>query len=211
VLSTSCRPRDGVHNVPLAGARNGAPLRAFPRIADGEGDTLTPDFTVLFDDGGGLAGEIARLARHENIINDPVDPLYLATHLWAKTFPTMAGDVARPARLQVRSADLAAELRDRYGGVLASDVDRALELLKTAKLGDRSTDGWVIAWEELRVPGEKDLAHALATRACRPPSRSALSRLEAPSRRRPPGQPRHRHCSDPWHRSVQWAASRPPP
>jgi hypothetical protein len=276
----------------------------FPRIPGDEDSTLTPDFTVVFEDGTGLAGEIARLARHENsaenlcrqvekydalrqlpdgaglaevthtdvlllvpqsvgvaavkriivdrfvdpehpykpsvapcvvqfafdedryifqrlleprngtlrdgdrvdglgrwfeengdfkarpsrfsdikaaraFINDPVDKLYLATHLWAKTFPTSAGERGRPVRLEVLSTDLAAELRDRFGGVLTSDVEQALELLKTAKLADRTTDGWVIAWEELRVPGEKDLAHALATRACRPPSRSASSRLEA--------------------------------
>ncbi len=230
----------------------------FPAIPSGEDSTLTPDFTVVFDDGTGLAGEIARLAMHENsaeslcrqvakydalaqlpdgtglaevthtdvlllvpqsvgvavvkrivvdrfanpehpykpsvapcvvqfaidedryifqrlleprngilrdgdradglgrwfeengdfkarpsrfsdikaaraFVNDPADPLYLATHLWAKTFPTVAGDAARPVRLEVRAADLAAELRDRYGGVLTSDVDQALGLLKSAK------------------------------------------------------------------------------
>jgi hypothetical protein len=82
-------------------------------------------------------------------------------------------------RVEVRSPDLAAELRNEFGGVLASDVDGALELLGTAKLADRTNDGWVVAWEEIRVPGEKDLAHAIATRACRPPSRSASSRLNA--------------------------------
>ena len=64
-------------------------------------------------------------------------------------------------------------LRRRYKEALG----RALELLQTAKLADRTADGWLVAWEELRVPGEKDLAHALATRACRPPSRSASRRL----------------------------------
>jgi len=276
----------------------------FPRIPSGEGSSLTPDFTVVFEDGTGLAGEIARLALHENsaeslcrqienydalrqlpgsagltevnqtdvlllvpqsvgvaavkrivvdrfanpkhpyspsvapcvvqfafdedryifqrlldprngtlrdgdrpdglgrwfeengdfkarpsrfsdikaaraFINDTVDPLYLATHLWAKTFPTLAADAARPVRLEVRSSDLAAELRDAFGGVRTSDVGRALDLLKTARLADQTTDGHVIAWEELRVPGEKELAHALATRTCRPPSRTASSRLEA--------------------------------
>ena len=38
----------------------------FPRIPGDEDSTLTPDFTVVFEDGTGLAGEIARLARHEN-------------------------------------------------------------------------------------------------------------------------------------------------
>src|SRR5205807_6965896 len=82
----------------------------------------------------------------------------------------------RPVRLEVGDVDLAADLRDKFGGVVAGDVECALELLKTAKLAERTADGWVVAWEELRVPGEKDLAHALATRACRPPSRGALTR-----------------------------------
>lgn len=276
----------------------------FPRIPDGLGGTLTPDFTVVFNDGTGLAGEIARLAIHEGsaeklcsqiekydqlrhlpvvgglaeveytdvllivpqsvgvaavkrivierfaeashpfkpsvapcvvqfafdedryifqrlleprngtlrdreradglgrwfeengdfkagparfsdikaaraFINDRVDRLYLATHLWSKTFPTAAGDAPRPVRLEFRAAELAAELRDRFGGVLAADVEGALELLRTARLADRLPDGWVVAWEELRLQGEKELAHVLATRACRPPARSASSRLEA--------------------------------
>ncbi len=112
-------------------------------------------------------------------MNDPVDQLYLATHLWAKTFPTIALDAARPARIETRSDDLAAELRSKHGGVLASDVDHALELLRTAKLAERRGDRWVVAWEELRVPHHGELAHALARRACRPPARSALTRLEA--------------------------------
>lgn len=276
----------------------------FPRVPGEEGETLTPDFTVVFEDGTGLVGEIARLALHDGsveslcrqiqkydrlaqlpegdeltavtqtdvlllvpqtvgvaavkrivvdrfsnaehpykpsvppcvvqfafdedryifqrlleprngtlrdcdradglgrwfeengdfkakpkrfsdikaaraFINDPVDALYLATHLWAKTLPTMAGDALRPVRLEVQAAEVASNLRERYGGVRSADVERALDLLKTAKLADRTAGGWVVAWEELRVPGEKDLAHALATRACRPPSRGASSRLEA--------------------------------
>jgi hypothetical protein len=115
-------------------------------------------------------------------INDPVDSLYLAVHLWAKTFPTMAGDAPRPVRLDIRAADLAAALRDRHGGVRTRDVERALELLATARLADKTNDGWVVAWEELRVPGADDLARAIATRACRPPTRSASSRLKAAGR-----------------------------
>jgi hypothetical protein len=113
-------------------------------------------------------------------INDPVDKLYLATHLWTKTFPSTAGDAPRPVRLETTAADLAAELRDKYGQVRAGDVEQALDLLRAAKLADRDPNGgWVVAWEELRVPGEKDLAHALATRACRQTGRGALARLEA--------------------------------
>jgi hypothetical protein len=111
-------------------------------------------------------------------INDPVDPLYLATHLWAKTFATMAGASSRPVRLDVTAAGLAAELRTKFGGVRANDVRHAMELLQTAQLASPTADGWVVAWEELRVPGEKELAHAIATRACRPPARTAAARLK---------------------------------
>lgn len=279
----------------------------FPRVPDADGKTLTPDFSVVFKDGAGLVGEIARLALHDNSVesvcaqlakydalrhlpgpdglvevthidvlllvpqsvgvaavkrivveryalpghpykpsvppcvvqfafdedryifqrlleprngvlregdrldglgrwfeengdfkakpsrfsdikadrafmNDPVDALYLATHLWAKTFPTMAADGRRPVRLELKAADVAAELRVNFGGVRSHDVEHALDLLKTAKLAERTPDGWVVAWEELRVTGERDLAHALATRSCRPPGRSALAKLEAAER-----------------------------
>jgi hypothetical protein len=279
----------------------------FPRVLGPRGNTLTPDFSVVFKDGGGLAGEIARIALHENSVdslceqiakydaltqlpgpdgprdvayvdvlllvpqsvgvaavkrivvqryanaghpykpaappcvvqfafdedkyifqrlleptngvlregdrpdglghwfeengdfkaspirfsdvkaarafmNDAVDKLYLATHLWSKAFPTMAAEDRRPVRLEFKAAELAAELRDKYGGTRASDVEGALELLKAAKLAERTADGWVVAWEELRVTGERDLAQALATRSCRPPGRSALAKLEAAER-----------------------------
>jgi hypothetical protein len=115
-------------------------------------------------------------------MNDPVDALYLATHLWAKTFPTMAADDRRPVRLELKPVEVAAELRDKYGGVRSGDVQRALDLLKTARLAERTAEGWVVAWEELRVTGERDLAYALATRSCRPPGRTALAKLDAAER-----------------------------
>lgn len=46
----------------------------FPTIQH-QGKTLTPDFTVLFDDGTAIVGEIASVARHENSINKLVSQL----------------------------------------------------------------------------------------------------------------------------------------
>ena len=117
-------------------------------------------------------------------MNDPLDALYLATHLWAKTFATDVGASggARPVRVTVRASELAAELREQHGGVRSRDVERALELLTSAKLAARTADGWLVAWEELRTPGERDLPHIIATRACRPPAKGALARLEAAER-----------------------------
>jgi len=111
-------------------------------------------------------------------INDPVDPLYLATHLWAKTFPTMVGEQQLPARLDVRALELAEELRETFGVVRKADVSRALGLLKTARLAEEVGEAWVVAFEELRPAGDPDLARQLAARACHPPARSALTRLD---------------------------------
>jgi hypothetical protein len=42
----------------------------FPRIPDPPGNPLTPDFSVVFVDGAGLVGETARIALHENSVDD---------------------------------------------------------------------------------------------------------------------------------------------
>jgi hypothetical protein len=117
-------------------------------------------------------------------MNDPVDELYLAVHLWAKTFPTDIGEhESRPVKIIVNPADLAAELREQFGsGVRSNDAERALGLLRTAKLSEPSPEGWVVAWEELRGTGERDLAHIIATRACRPPAKGVLDRLKSADR-----------------------------
>ena len=72
-------------------------------------------------------------------INDTADSLYLATHCGRRHSPLLRRMLPVLYDWSVRSADLAAELRDKFGGVLASDVDGALELLRTAKLADRTT------------------------------------------------------------------------
>lgn len=125
-------------------------------------------------------------------VNDAMSPLYLAVHLWAKTFSAMAAGAPAPVRLDVTAREIAAGLRAQGGGVRARDVQRALELLGTARLAERAPSGWVVAWEELRTRDTKDLARTLATRACRPPSRGVADRLRegeraaARARDRPP-------------------------
>src|SRR6266540_2523047 len=47
-----------------------AHFERFPRLpVDGE-QSLTPDFTVVFKDGGGMAAEIARIAQKEESVDD---------------------------------------------------------------------------------------------------------------------------------------------
>lgn len=137
-------------------------------------------------------------------MNDPVDKLYLATQLWAKTFATAAGAAVGPlsaaaggagrvsggtgggsrlVRVNVDPVRVAAEFREQYGVVRRGDVERALKLLETAKLADRTGDGWVVAWQELRSGTERNLPRIIAQRACKPPSSpGALARLEAVER-----------------------------
>ena len=45
-----------------------AHFERYPKIEHSDGNVATPDFTVLFDDGTGIAAEIANLARHDNSV-----------------------------------------------------------------------------------------------------------------------------------------------
>ena len=44
-----------------------AHFERYPKIEHSDGNVATPDFTVLFDDGTGIAAEIANLARHDTV------------------------------------------------------------------------------------------------------------------------------------------------
>ena len=45
-----------------------AHFERYPRIRHPDGQDATPDFTVLFHDGGGLIAEVANIALHENSV-----------------------------------------------------------------------------------------------------------------------------------------------
>jgi hypothetical protein len=135
-------------------------------------------------------GRFAEIKASRAFVNDPVDDLYLATHLWAKTFATMAGALSGgfPRRLEIAPSDLAQNLRKDHGSVRSKDVVRALELLERAGLA-RSIDGtWVVAWDELGGQS-KDLPQKLAERACTRSKSGTIAKLlkkerhtEAPAR-----------------------------
>lgn len=113
-------------------------------------------------------------------VNDPIDPLYLATHLWTHEFATRAASKPRTARtvhLAVNSTDLAAELKSKYGKGSSSDVERAMELLALGKFATR-IDGanWEVAWGEF-VQADNDLRAAIAAKAATPPREGTLGRL----------------------------------
>lgn len=99
-------------------------------------------------------------------VNDTMDPLYLATHLWSKTFPTLFG---RPSgqHVPVTEAALAQTLRKQYGLGKRTDVRQALELLDQAGLAARGSakGDWDIAWRKISTARTGDLHRALAARA----------------------------------------------
>lgn len=112
--------------------------------------------------------------------NDPIDPLYLATHLWTHEFATRAGSKPKTARivnLPIGTSALAAELKAKYGKGSKSEVERAMELLARGKFATRvDSANWEVAWGEF-LQADDDLQSAIARRAASPPKEGTLGRL----------------------------------
>lgn len=124
-------------------------------------------------------------------MNDPINPLYMAVHLWTQVFPELAaGDEKRPARIDVSEGDLAELLRDRYGLGRVADVHAAMSLLERAKFAQTRDfeGGWTVAWEQPRSSADShNLASDLAERVCNPPTAGPLGRLGVRESDPPPG------------------------
>jgi hypothetical protein len=142
-----------------------------------------------FGDGGQInvpPEMFASIKAAKAFINDGVDELYLATHLWAKTFPTMesAREDGLGALLVTTVDELAEDLRTRFGYIRHRDVLRAMRLLQTAKLAEATTDGkWMVAWNRLPARGERELQLNLAGRVCDPPKTSTVPRRRAAAKK----------------------------
>lgn len=96
-------------------------------------------------------------------INDPVAPLYLATHLWTRTWPTEHGGATEDITVAPRPT--AAVLHQQYGHVRTSDVKRALELLQAAGLARSLKDGtWTVSRKMLGRAGDRDVHKIIARR-----------------------------------------------
>ncbi len=112
-------------------------------------------------------------------VNDSIEDLYLAVHLWTKTFATLSGGEMGqlPVLLTIDPEQTAQDLRQTYGRVRADDVRRSLALLERAKLAEQDSTGkWKVGWEELQGR-EIDLAQLLAQRVCTPPKTGPIARL----------------------------------
>lgn len=114
--------------------------------------------------------------------NDPIDPLYLATHLWVTEFAELSEGkerIGRDVSLLVDTTEIAELLRSKYGKGTKADVDRAMELLGAGQLAV-PTEGskWRVAWGEVaRRDRDDSVLETLADRAATPPKTGPITRL----------------------------------
>jgi hypothetical protein len=153
-------------------ARNGGKY-TFQRLPDPANGTVRDQGRdksvgqyVTIESLGVPAGHFAHVKAGRVFVNDPVDPLYLATHLWSKTLPSMIGKPTEDA-VTVTEAELAKVLRDHYKHGRVKDVHHALKLLDRAGLAaEGDTKGeWKIPWRQLSTSRGRDLHQTIAARA----------------------------------------------
>jgi hypothetical protein len=108
-------------------------------------------------------------------INDQIDPLYLATHLITRTWPTRFGSATGDITVNIN--DTTEYLRTQYGYVRARDVKRALELLGQVGLAAPEPDGaWLVARKQLGRSGNRDVHKLIASRLIGNPRRLVTRR-----------------------------------
>lgn len=112
------------------------------------------------------AGRFTHIKALRKFMNDPIKPLYLATHLWTSTWPTEYGSDARD--IEVTPAKVAETLRDQFGIGRAGEVRSALGLLQQSGLAADNGDGtWTVSRKTLRSRGEKDVHRIIASKAAK--------------------------------------------
>jgi hypothetical protein len=131
------------------------------------------------------AGKFSHVKAARIFVNDQMDPLYLATHLWSKTFPTLFGRPTEDA-VTVTEGRLGEVLREQYGHGKTKDIRHALALLDKAGLaaqGDTKGE-WKIPWRQLNTSKGRDLHQTIAARAA-----GTSKAARAIPARRPPEPP----------------------
>lgn len=95
-------------------------------------------------------------------MNDPISPLYLATRLWASTFPTQFG--GGTVEFDVTTQGIVSTLREQYGVGRADDVRRAMSILVAAGLAtERTGNKWTVNRRLLRK-ANSDIHRLIADR-----------------------------------------------
>lgn len=172
-------------------ARNGGKY-TFQRLPDPSNGTIRDDGRaksvgafVTKDSLAVSAGKFAHVKATRVFVNDQMDHLYLATHLWSKTFPTLFGRPTEDA-VTVTEAQLAKVLREQYRHGRVKDIRHALALLDKAGLaaqGDTKGE-WKIPWRQLNTSKGRDLHQTIAARAA-----GTSKAARAIPARRPPEPP----------------------
>ncbi|WP_309110188.1 hypothetical protein [Saccharothrix sp.] len=128
----------------------------------------TPNIGDYLDQGLNIkAAHFVKIKAERALINDQVDPLYMATHLWAKTWPSMYG--VGSTDIVIKPAETADVLRRQHGVGRALDVKNALELLEAAGLAAKEDAGsWRISRKLLGRSGDREVHSIIARRACAP-------------------------------------------
>lgn len=110
------------------------------------------------------ADRFNHIKARRKFMNDPIKPLYLATHLWTAHWPTEYGAGVEP--VDVAPAEVAQTLRDQFGMGRANEVKAALALLARAGLAADNRDGtWTVSRATLRLKGERDVHRIIAIKA----------------------------------------------
>ncbi|WP_141580171.1 hypothetical protein [Actinomadura sp. WMMA1423] len=101
-----------------------------------------------------------------SFINDTVDPLYLATHLWTKVWPSKYGHADNRV-IEINVQETVDDLRRHHGPVKSADVKAALEILNRAALAQCDSESriWRVAWGRIMRTGEPDVHKVIARRA----------------------------------------------
>lgn len=154
---------------------------AFQRIPDPINGTLfagdrTPNVgNYLDNDLKVRADRFVGVKARTAFINDPVTPLYLATHLWTRTFPTLFGSERNDVTVAVQ--EIASVLRSQYGVGRTSEIRQALQLLESAGLAAADANGvWTVSRRLLGRSGERDVHRIIAKRAAYGGRRLVVSR-----------------------------------
>jgi hypothetical protein len=105
----------------------------------------------------------AKVKVKRGFINDQIDSLYLATHLWTRTWPTVYG--AGTNDISVDINETASYIRAQYGVVRGKDIKRAIELLGQVGLAAKEHNGaWTVSRKQLGRSNNRDVHRLIAAR-----------------------------------------------
>ncbi|RBY75958.1 hypothetical protein DQ239_15740 [Blastococcus sp. TF02-09] len=130
-----------------------------------------PHIGARLDEGLNIkASHFVATKAHRAFINDPIKPLYLATHLWTRTWPTQFGGGREDITVEEKATTTLLQKQYGVGGITV--VRRALELLERAGLAANQGDGtWIVSRKLLGRSGERDVHKIIARRATTKPTR----------------------------------------